>query len=93
MQSNCTAMAAMTDTVPSPTLLLQITVDAARMLDLRRLVVRHCGSMLSFMRMQPIEHATRMVVWLRMTEPAMHALMDAVMRSLPSAQFGRVVQS
>ena len=86
-------MAAMTDTVPCPTLLLQITVDAARMLDLRRLVVRHCGSMLSFMRMQPIEHATRMVVWLRLTEPAMRALMEAVMRSLPSAQFGRVVQS
>jgi hypothetical protein len=86
-------MAAMTDTVPCPTLLLQITVDAGRMLDLRRLVVRHCGSMLSFMRMQPVEHATRMVVWLRVTEPAMRALMDAVMRTLPSAQFGRVVQS
>jgi hypothetical protein len=86
-------MAAMTDTVPSPTLLLQITVDSARMLDLRRLVVLHCGSMLSFMRMQPVEHATKMVVWLRVTEPAMRALMAAVMRSLPSAQFGRVVQS
>lgn len=86
-------MAAMTDTVPNPTLLLQITVDAVRMLDLRRLVVRHCGSMLSFMRMQPIEHATRMVVWLRVTEPARQALMAAVMQSLPSAQFGRVVQS
>ena len=45
------------------------------------------------MRMQPIERATRMVVWLRITEPAKRALMDAVMRSLPSAQFGRVVQS
>ncbi|QBE64429.1 hypothetical protein [Pseudoduganella lutea] len=84
----------MTDTVPRPTLLLQITVDAACMLDLRRLVVRHCGSMLSFMRMQPIKHATKMVVWLRITESAKRALMDAaVMRSLPSAQFGRLVQS
>ena len=86
-------MAAMTDTVSCPTLLLRITVDAGRMLDLRRLVVRHCGSMLSFMRMQPIEHATRMVVWLRVTEPAMRALMAAVMQSLPSAQFGRMVKS
>jgi hypothetical protein len=86
-------MAAMTDTVPCPTLLLQITVDAAHALDLRRLVVRHCGSMLSFMRMEPVDHATRMVVWLRATEPALRSLMAAIMRSLPAAQFGRVVQS
>lgn len=79
------------NTVPSPALLLRITVDATLVLDLRRLVVRHCGSMLSFMRMQPVDHATKMVVWLRVTEPGMRALMDAVMRALPSAQFGRVV--
>lgn len=86
-------MATMTDTVPCPTRLLQFTVDSACMLDLRRLIVRHCGSMLSFMRMQPIEHATRMVVWLRVTEPAIRALMAAVMQCLPSARFGRMVKS
>ncbi|AXA94761.1 hypothetical protein DPH57_16515 [Massilia sp. YMA4] len=68
-----------------------ITVDADRVTELRRLVARACGSRLSFMRMQPIDHASRMQVWLRVTEPGVQRVIDAVTRALPAAQLGRVV--
>jgi len=46
--------------------------------------------MLSFMRVEAIEHAERMKVWLCVTEPALRLTMDAVMRLLPAAEFGRI---
>lgn len=77
--------------VPPASRLMLITVDTGRVLELRRLVARACGNRLSFMRMQPIDHATRMQVWLRVAEPGVQKIVDAVTRALPSAQLGRVV--
>ena len=77
--------------VPPSTRLMLITVDTDRVIELRRLVARACGNRLSFMRMQPIDHATRMQVWLRATEPGVQRIVDAVTRTLPAAQLGRVV--
>ncbi|AVR99057.1 hypothetical protein C9I28_05390 [Pseudoduganella armeniaca] len=68
-----------------------ITVDTDRVIELRRLVARACGNRLSFLRMQPIEHASRMQVWLRVREPGVQRVIDAVTRALPAAQLGRVV--
>lgn len=73
-----------------PTFLMHITVDKACLAELRQLVVKTCGSMLSFMRVEAIEHAERMKVWLCVTEPALRLTMDAVMRLLPAAEFGRI---
>ncbi len=73
-----------------PTFLMHITVDTARITELRKLVMQTCGSMLSFMRIEPVEHAERMKVWLCLTEPALRLTMDAVMRILPAAEFGRI---
>lgn len=73
-----------------PTFLMHITVDTARVTDLRRLVMHTCGGMLSFMRIEPVDHAARMKVWLCVPEPALRLTMDAVMRLLPAAEFGRI---
>lgn len=75
-----------------PVFLMHITVDAACLAQLRRLVVQTCGTMLSFMRVEAVDHAARMKVWLCVTEPALRLTMDAVMRLLPAAEFGRISQ-
>jgi hypothetical protein len=76
-----------------PTFLMHITVDTGRITELRRLVMHTCGSMLSFMRIEPVDHAERMKVWLCLPEPAIRLTMDAVMRLLPAAEFGRIRQT
>lgn len=73
-----------------PSFLMHITVDTECVTELRRLVMRTCGSMLSFMRIEPVDHAERMKVWLCVPEPALRLTMDAVMRLLPAAEFGRI---
>ncbi|RJG08139.1 hypothetical protein D3870_16635 [Noviherbaspirillum cavernae] len=69
---------------------MHIIIDAALVTELRRLVMSTCGDMVSFMRIQPIAHATRMKVWLPLSKPAIDRVMAAVMRSLPGAEFGRI---
>lgn len=75
-----------------PTFLMHITVDTACLAELRQLVVKTCGAMLSFMRVEAVDHAARMKVWLCVTEPALRLTMDAVMRLLPAAEFGSISQ-
>ncbi|WP_436566413.1 hypothetical protein [Janthinobacterium sp. HLX7-2] len=71
---------------------MHITVDTVCLAELRQLVVKTCGGMLSFMRVEAVDHAARMKVWLCVTEPALRLTMDAVMRLLPAAEFGRISQ-
>lgn len=75
-----------------PVFLMHITVDKVCLAQLRQLVVQTCGTMLSFMRIEAVDHAERMKVWLCVTEPALRMTMDAVMRLLPAAEFGRISQ-
>lgn len=71
-------------------LLMNITVDSDSLGELRQLVARTCGTMLALLRIEPVEHAERMKVWLCLPEPALRPTMDAVMRRLPAAEFGRI---
>lgn len=71
-------------------LLMNITVDSASLGELRQLIARTCGNMLALLRIEPVEHAERMKVWLCLPEPALRPTMDAVMRRLPAAEFGRI---
>lgn len=75
------------------TFLMQITVATASVTELRQLVMKTCGGVLSFMRIEPLDHASRMKVWLCLPEPALRQMMDAVMRLLPAAEFGRIRQA
>lgn len=73
-----------------PVFLMHITVATARLGELRQLVVQTCGAALSFMRIEAVDHAERMQVWLCLPETALRQTMDAVMRRLPAAEFGRI---
>lgn len=74
-------------------LMMHITVDASCVTQLRHLVMGTCGDLVEFMRIQPIAHAKKMKVWLCLSKAAVALIMDAVMRSLPSAEFGRITQA
>ncbi len=69
---------------------MHITIDASCVTQLRHLVMDTCGDLLAFMRIQPFAHATKMKVWLCLSKSVADLIMDAVMRSLPSAEFGRI---
>lgn len=69
---------------------MQLTINADCINELRQLMMRTCGRLLVFIRTQPVAHAQKMKVWLCLNAPASDLVMDAVMRALPSAEFGRV---
>jgi hypothetical protein len=73
--------------------MMLVTIKADSAADLRHLVMRTCGELIVFIKTQPIAHATKMKVWLCLSESATDKVMDAVMRSLPSAEFGSITHS
>lgn len=72
-----------------PVCLMQLTVDVAAVTALRRTVSRLCGDALEFMRIEACDHGTRMKVWLCVGSALVSQVMDAVLRLLPGAEFGR----
>ena len=69
---------------------MHITIDANCVTELRRLVMNTCGELVAFMRIQPIAHATKMMVSLSVSKVAVRVITNAVTRSLPSAEFDHV---
>lgn len=69
---------------------MHITIDESCVTQLRYLAIRTCGELLTFIRIQPIARTTKMKVWLCLRKPAVNLIMDAIMRSLPTAEFGRI---
>ena len=86
-------IAANRDLSAEPELMMHITIDASCVTQLRHLVMSTCGKLVGFMRIQPIAHAKKMKVWLCLSKAAVALIMDAVMRSLPSAEFGRITHA
>ncbi|MDO8306713.1 hypothetical protein, partial [Herminiimonas sp.] len=70
--------------------LMLVTIKADCVADLRHLLMRTCGELIVFIRTQPIAHATKMKVWLCLSSTATDMVMDAIMRSLPSVEFGQI---
>ncbi|WP_373989003.1 hypothetical protein [Duganella sp. BuS-21] len=70
--------------------LMQLTVDAASVTELRALVVRTCGDAMEFMRVEACDHGARVKVWLCLSLALAGQVMEAVMRALPGAEFGRM---
>lgn len=73
-----------------PACLLQMTVSTVSVTALRQLVMSVCGDALHFMRIEACQHGQRMHVWLSLSESAARRVMEAVMRTLPEAEFGRM---
>ena len=72
---------------------MTLKVDTASVTQLRRMVTRICGDSLEFIRIEICEHGTRMKVWLCVGAAMVAPVMDAVMQSLPGAEFGRFIQT
>jgi hypothetical protein len=70
--------------------MLPITIDAGMVTPLRRAVIGTCGEMLTFLRVQPIAHSNKVKVWLCLALSAVDLARDAIMRTVPAAEFGRV---
>lgn len=73
----------------APACLMQMTVDASAITMLRQMVMRICGEAMEFMRIEACDHGTRMKVWLCISSTLVGQVMEAVMRALPGAEFGR----
>lgn len=70
--------------------LMQLTVDSGAVTALRALVMRTCGDAMEFMRVEACDHGARARVWLCVSRALAAQVMDAVMRALPGAEFGRL---
>ncbi|MFZ6645713.1 hypothetical protein ACO0LO_08360 [Undibacterium sp. TJN25] len=70
--------------------IMRITVDAASVTELRHVIVGTCGELVSYMRVKPVDHATKMKVWLCLSKNSVDTIIRNVMRSLPQAEFGRI---
>ena len=67
-----------------------ITVDAASVAELRRVIVSTCGDLMVYMRVKPVEHASKMKFWLCLSKASVDAVIGNIMRTLPQAEFGRI---
>lgn len=74
----------------TPDFMMRITVDSDCATELRHLILNRCGKMVTYIRMQPVDHASRMIVWLCLAKPAVETIIHAVMTALPSAEFGKI---
>jgi len=73
----------------TPACLMQMTVDASSITVLRQMVMRICGESMEFMRIEACDHGTRIKVWLCISRTLVGQVMEAVMRVMPGAEFGR----
>ena len=69
---------------------MHITVDAGSVTALRHIVIGSFGDLIELMRIQSTDHARKMKVSLSLSAPVAGRVMEAIMRSLPHAEFGRV---
>ncbi len=70
--------------------IMDLTISTECVTQFRRLVMGTGGGLVTFIRIQPIAHATRMRVWLGLSTSAVNQLMISVMQNLPSAEFGKI---
>ena len=70
--------------------MIRITIDSDSASQFRHLILNTCGEQVTFMRMQAIEHASRLKVWLCLSKPIADEIIHAVVSTLPNAEFGRM---
>lgn len=70
--------------------IMRITVDAAAITELRHLILRNCGDLVLFMRVKPVDHASKMKVWLCLRKSSVDTIISHIIRALPKAEFGKI---
>lgn len=69
---------------------IYITVETQWFAQFRQLIMSNFKDYISFIRIEPIDHAKKMKVCLCFDGKIEDKLMTSIMRSLPSAEFGRI---
>ncbi len=69
---------------------IYITVETQWFTQFRQLMMNNFKDYISFIRIEPINHARKMKVCLCFDGKIEDKLMTSIMRSLPSAEFGRI---
>lgn len=69
---------------------LYVTIDTQLVTALRRMVMHSFSNIVSSISIQPVSHARKMKVCLRFSKAVEDSLMTTIMRTLPSAEFGRI---
>ncbi len=69
---------------------LYVTIDTELVAALRRMVMHSFSHIVSSISIQPVSHARKMKVCLRFSKAVEDTLMTSIMRTLPSAEFGRI---
>lgn len=69
---------------------MRITVDSASITELRHLILKSCGDLVLFMRVKPVDHASKMKVWLCLSKSSVDTIISHIMRALPQAEFGKI---
>lgn len=78
---------------PEPTCLVRLTVDAAKVTQLREVVSRACGEALEFIRIATLPDPARMTVWLCVATPCVPLMIETVLQCQPNAQFSRIAHA
>lgn len=69
---------------------MRITVDSASITELRHLILKSCGDLVLFMRVKPVNQASKMKVWLCLSKSSVDTIISHIMRALPQAEFGKI---
>lgn len=69
---------------------MRITIDIDSITELRHIILKTCGDLVLFMRVKPVDHASKMKVWLCLSKSSVDTVIGNIMHVLPQAEFGKV---
>jgi len=70
--------------------MMHLTVDSCDVTDLRRRVAAACSNLMLFMRIQPLQHASKMRVWILLQRQDLDAVTRAIKSGMPEAELAEV---
>jgi hypothetical protein len=70
--------------------IMRITVDATCVTELRHLILGTCGDLVLYMKVKPVDHASKMKVWLCLSKSSVDTIISNILRVLPQAEFGKI---
>ncbi|HEY8024857.1 MAG TPA: hypothetical protein VIF60_09850 [Burkholderiaceae bacterium] len=80
------ALAAPRSRLTGQGMLMHLTVDSCDVTELRRRVIAVCGDLMLFMRIQPLQHASKMRVWILLQRQDYDLVMRAIKSGMPDAE-------
>jgi hypothetical protein len=69
---------------------MRVIVDAESVTQLRQLVLSNCVGRDFYMKVKPIDHGSKMKVWLCLNKSSIDMLISKILATLPQAEFGKI---